>query len=95
MRQRDRLDNKPPESLRRARGNAALVEEASAAAHSMAEQAQALRDAVAVFKLADTDLCASRAVIPQSKPSLPALKTRSTARVPVRSSSATTTPPQR
>jgi methyl-accepting chemotaxis protein len=33
--------------------NAALVEEASAAAHSMAEQAQALRDAVAVFKVDD------------------------------------------
>jgi len=31
--------------------NAALVEQASAAAHSMAEQAQALRDAVAVFKV--------------------------------------------
>jgi methyl-accepting chemotaxis protein len=31
--------------------NAALVEEASAAAHSMAEQAQALREAVAVFKV--------------------------------------------
>ena len=35
--------------------NAALVEEASAAAHSMAEQAQALRDAVAVFKVGDSD----------------------------------------
>jgi methyl-accepting chemotaxis protein len=34
--------------------NAALVEEASAAAHSMAEQAQALRDAVAVFKVDNT-----------------------------------------
>jgi methyl-accepting chemotaxis protein len=31
--------------------NAALVEQASAAAHSMAAQAQALRDAVAVFKV--------------------------------------------
>jgi hypothetical protein len=31
--------------------NAALVEEASAVAHSMAEQAQELRDAVAVFKV--------------------------------------------
>ncbi|CAB3803359.1 methyl-accepting chemotaxis protein [Pararobbsia alpina] len=36
--------------------NAALVEEASAAAHSMAEQAQALRDAVAVFRVGDSDL---------------------------------------
>jgi methyl-accepting chemotaxis protein len=35
--------------------NAALVEEASAAAHSMAEQAQALRDTVAVFKVGDSD----------------------------------------
>jgi len=34
--------------------NAALVEEASAAAHSMAEQAQALREAVAVFKVDGT-----------------------------------------
>jgi methyl-accepting chemotaxis protein len=34
--------------------NAALVEEASAAAHSMAEQAQALREAVAVFQVGDT-----------------------------------------
>jgi methyl-accepting chemotaxis protein len=34
--------------------NAALVEEASAAAHSMAEQAQALHEAVAVFKVDDT-----------------------------------------
>ncbi|MEA3118631.1 MAG: hypothetical protein QOI13_1901 [Paraburkholderia sp.] len=35
--------------------NAALVEEASAAAQSMAQQAQALRDAVAVFKVAETE----------------------------------------
>ncbi|WP_144140773.1 methyl-accepting chemotaxis protein [Paraburkholderia sp. BCC1884] len=33
--------------------NAALVEESSAAAHSMAQQAQALRDAVAVFQITD------------------------------------------
>ncbi len=31
--------------------NAALVEEASAAAHALAEQANSLRDAVAVFTL--------------------------------------------
>jgi len=31
--------------------NAALVEEASAAAHSMASQAQGLRDVVSVFKV--------------------------------------------
>ncbi len=34
--------------------NAALVEEASAAAQSMAEQAQGLREAVAVFTLDET-----------------------------------------
>jgi methyl-accepting chemotaxis protein-1 (serine sensor receptor) len=34
--------------------NAALVEEASAAAHAMAEQADSLRRAVAVFKLRDS-----------------------------------------
>ena len=45
--------------------NAALVEEASAAAHSMAEQAQALRDAVAVFKTADTGWPAARAMTTQ------------------------------
>ncbi|MCL6455260.1 MAG: chemotaxis protein, partial [Ralstonia pickettii] len=33
---------------------AALVEEASAAAHAMAEQADSLRRAVAVFKLRDS-----------------------------------------
>jgi len=41
--------------------NAALVEEASAAALSMAEQAQALRDAVAVFKIGDNDPVPMRA----------------------------------
>jgi methyl-accepting chemotaxis protein len=35
--------------------NAALVEQASAAAHSMAEQAQALSDAVAVFKVGESE----------------------------------------
>jgi methyl-accepting chemotaxis protein len=34
--------------------NAALVEEAAAAAHSMAAQAQSLRDAVAIFRIAET-----------------------------------------
>ena len=42
--------------------NAALVEEASAAAQSMAEQARALSDAVAVFRIAETGHSASRAV---------------------------------
>jgi methyl-accepting chemotaxis protein len=40
--------------------NAALVEEASAAAQSMAAQAQALREAVAVFNVDDTGASASR-----------------------------------
>jgi methyl-accepting chemotaxis protein-1 (serine sensor receptor) len=44
--------------------NAALVEEASAAAQSMAQQAQVLRDAVAVFKVAETGTSTSRAMAP-------------------------------
>jgi methyl-accepting chemotaxis protein len=48
--------------------NAALVEEASAAAHAMAEQAQALRDAVAVFRIAETAPTASRMVVEHSEP---------------------------
>ncbi|ENZ77836.1 hypothetical protein OR214_02112 [Ralstonia pickettii OR214] len=34
--------------------NAALVEQATAAAQSLEEQAQTLKDAVSVFKLADS-----------------------------------------
>jgi methyl-accepting chemotaxis protein len=45
--------------------NAALVEEASAAAQSMAQQAQELRDAVAVFKVDDREPSASRVITPQ------------------------------
>jgi methyl-accepting chemotaxis protein len=48
--------------------NAALVEEASAAAHAMAEQAQALRDAVAVFRIAETGSAASRMVAEHGEP---------------------------
>ncbi len=48
--------------------NAALVEEASAAAQSMAQQAQELREAVAVFRVADTGPSTSRAAIAQRKP---------------------------
>jgi methyl-accepting chemotaxis protein len=52
--------------------NAALVEEASAAAHAMAEQAQALRDAVAVFRIAETGTDASRMVVEPNEPRRPA-----------------------
>lgn len=52
--------------------NAALVEEAAAAAQSLEEQATRLKDAVSVFKLADTAQSAARAAIAQSKPRLPA-----------------------
>jgi len=44
--------------------NAALVEEASAAAQSMAGQARALREAVAVFKVTETGPSTSRAIAP-------------------------------
>jgi methyl-accepting chemotaxis protein len=47
--------------------NAALVEEASAAAQSMADQAQALGEAVAVFRIAETGLSPSRAVVGRSE----------------------------
>jgi methyl-accepting chemotaxis protein len=43
--------------------NAALVEEASAAAQSMAEQARTLQDAVAVFKIGETGRLASPKVL--------------------------------
>jgi methyl-accepting chemotaxis protein len=55
--------------------NAALVEQAAAAAQSLKEQATKLKDAVSVFKVTDTGESKSRAVIPQRKPLLPALKT--------------------
>jgi methyl-accepting chemotaxis protein len=54
--------------------NAALVEQAAAAAQSLEEQAISLKDAVAVFKVADTGQFASHVAIPQSKPRLPAPK---------------------
>jgi methyl-accepting chemotaxis protein-1 (serine sensor receptor) len=44
--------------------NAALVEEASAAAQSMTGQARALREAVAVFKVTETGPSTSRAIAP-------------------------------
>ncbi|TKC79267.1 HAMP domain-containing protein [Trinickia terrae] len=46
--------------------NAALVEQAAAAARSLEEQAIDLKDAVAVFKLADIDAAMPRAAGPQS-----------------------------
>lgn len=45
--------------------NAALVEQASAATQSMHQQAKALREAVAVFRIAGTGSAASRVVAPQ------------------------------
>jgi methyl-accepting chemotaxis protein len=56
--------------------NAALVEEASAAAQSLAQQAQGLRDAVAVFKVDHRETSASRVINPRSEPRRPAPKTR-------------------
>jgi len=48
--------------------NAALVEEASAAAHSMAEQSQALQDAVAAFRIAETGRSSSRVMAQGGEP---------------------------
>jgi methyl-accepting chemotaxis protein len=45
--------------------NAALVEEASAAAQSLAQQAAGLRDAVGVFKLDEREVAASQRVVSQ------------------------------
>lgn len=47
--------------------NAALVEEAAAAAQPLEEQATRLKDAVSVFRVADTGQSMSRMAIPQSK----------------------------
>ncbi|MGF6999642.1 methyl-accepting chemotaxis protein [Paraburkholderia sp. GAS32] len=47
--------------------NAALVEQAAAAAHSLEEQAQNLKESVSVFRLTDTGPSLSRAVVPQSR----------------------------
>jgi len=52
--------------------NAALVEQAAAAAQSLEEQATRLKEAVSVFKIAETGQSAARMVIPQSKPRAPA-----------------------
>jgi methyl-accepting chemotaxis protein len=57
--------------------NAALVEEASAAAQSMAGQAQTLQEAVAVFRIAGTGPSTSRVVARRSEPrrSTPVVRT--------------------
>ena len=55
--------------------NAALVEQAAAAAQSLQEQAVRLKEAVYVFKVADTGQPASRMAISQGKPPLPATRT--------------------
>lgn len=49
--------------------NAALVEESAAAAQSLEEQANRLREAVSVFKLAETAQAVTKMAIPQSKSS--------------------------
>ncbi|MDN7179156.1 methyl-accepting chemotaxis protein [Caballeronia sp. SEWSISQ10-4 2] len=48
--------------------NAALVEEAAAAAQSLEEQAMRLKDAVSVFKVADTGISASQGDLPKDEP---------------------------
>ncbi|WP_153142449.1 methyl-accepting chemotaxis protein [Paraburkholderia agricolaris] len=72
--------------------NAALVEEAAAAAQSLEEQATRLKDAVSVFRLADTAQSPARTAIAQSKPRLPASAIATTRRVePTRPKLAPTT----
>ncbi|WP_184032174.1 methyl-accepting chemotaxis protein [Paraburkholderia sp. Cpub6] len=56
--------------------NAALVEQASAAAQSLAQQAQGLRDALAVFKVDNRGTSPSRVIAPGSEPQRPAPKAR-------------------
>jgi methyl-accepting chemotaxis protein len=60
--------------------NAALVEQAAAAAQSLDEQAMRLKEAVSVFRVADTGQSAARMAIPQSKPRLPVSRTPATRR---------------
>jgi methyl-accepting chemotaxis protein len=56
--------------------NAALVEEASAAAQSMAQQAHALREAAAVFRIAERESSAPGVIAPRKEPRLPAAQLR-------------------
>ncbi|RKF35779.1 methyl-accepting chemotaxis protein [Paraburkholderia fungorum] len=51
--------------------NAALVEQAAAAAQSLEEQASRLKEAVSVFRVANTRQSSARTAIPQSKPRTP------------------------
>jgi hypothetical protein len=51
--------------------NAALVEEASTAAQSMADQAQTLHDAVAIFRIDEVTHPASREIASRSEPRVP------------------------
>ncbi|MDN7180546.1 methyl-accepting chemotaxis protein [Caballeronia sp. SEWSISQ10-4 2] len=60
--------------------NAALVEQAAAAAQSLEEQAARLKDAVSVFRVAETGQITSHIATPQSGPRLPAAKIATTRR---------------
>jgi methyl-accepting chemotaxis protein len=63
--------------------NAALVEQAAAAAQSLEEQATSLKDAVSVFEMAPgAAQSAPRMVLPQSKPRLPAPAMHTTRHTP-------------
>jgi methyl-accepting chemotaxis protein len=64
--------------------NAALVEEASAAAHSMAEQAQALREAVAAFKVADAIRNPGLTGAPRATPPRVVVPRRTSGKTPIR-----------
>jgi methyl-accepting chemotaxis protein len=74
--------------------NAALVEEASAAAHSMAEQAQALREAVAVFKVDDTVGSLGAARAPQVMTPRVVTPRRTPGRTPIQTVAARPAPAQ-
>ncbi len=54
--------------------NAALVEQAAAGAQSLEEQAKKLKNAVAVFRLADAGVSAPRVIFPEGSPRAPARK---------------------
>jgi len=71
--------------------NAALVEEVSAAAHSMSEQSQTLQEAVTSFRIAEAGPSTSRVVHQKRKSPRPAPAFRPTSRVESPQSSATTT----
>jgi len=70
--------------------NAALVEEASAAAQSMAQQAQGLRAAVAFFKVDGARVAVSRASTPRNEPQLVSRKVRASS--PAKLTKPATTP---